>query len=159
VTVAHGRCRRNRRVVVSGFSRARGCRRAAVELKSFDVETNPRTADDWRAVLRAALKLAMRARQAEVVSALRETLAAIDNAEAVDLTQAPPVASGVIAQSADGLGAGDVPRRPLSPTEVHALIERELQERRDAATTFDSMGHEEQARMLRRQLEVLEALR
>ncbi len=110
-------------------------------------------------MLRAALKVAMRACQAEVVSALRETLAAIDHAEAVDLSLAPPLRSGVIAQAADGLGAGDVPRRPLSPIEVQALIERELQERRDAATTFSALGQESQASALRRQLDVLEALR
>lgn len=51
----------------------------------------------------------MRERQADAVAALRETLAAIDNAEAIDASAAPPVQHGVIAGGVAGLGAGEVP--------------------------------------------------
>lgn len=69
----------------------------------------------------------------DVVSVLRETLGAIDNAEAADASAAPSVQAGVIAGGVSGLGAGEVPRKVLTPEEVHAIVEREVQERRDAS--------------------------
>jgi uncharacterized protein YqeY len=114
-----------------------------------------RSVDDWRAALRAALREALRHREADEVAVLRETLAAIDNAEAVDASAAPPVQPGVIAGGVAGLGAGEVPRRSLSPGEVAAIIEREIQERRQAASTYTACGREDAAATLRRQVDVL----
>ena len=117
-----------------------------------------RSVDEWRNVLRAAMREAVRARRADAVAALRETLAAIDNAEAVDASAAPPVEHGVIAGGVAGLGAGEVPRRRLSAAEVTAIIEHEIQERRSAATTYAALGRAEEAAVLSRQVDVLIAL-
>ena len=108
--------------------------------------------------MRDALKDAQRARQASVISMLRETLAAIDNAEAADSSVAPATQAGVIAGGVSGLGAGEVSRRALSDEQVAAVIERELKERRDAAAMYTSLGRHEEARLLIEQLEVLATL-
>ena len=117
-----------------------------------------RSGDEWRDVLRAALREAVRDRQAHAAAVLRETLAAIDNAEAVDASAAPPVQHGVIAGGVAGLGAGEVPRRRLRADEVTAIIEREIQERRSAASMYAALGRDEEAAVLRRQVDILVAL-
>jgi uncharacterized protein YqeY len=119
-----------------------------------------KTVADWKAALRAALLEAMRARQSEVVAALRETLAAIDNAEAADPSAAPAVQSGPgpIAGGVAGLGAGEVPRRVLTATEAQAIVEREIAARREAASTYADLGREQEAGVLRRQAEALARL-
>lgn len=117
-----------------------------------------RSVDEWKQVLRTALREAVRLRQMPAVAVIRETLAAIDNAEAADLTAAPPVQHGVIAGGVAGLGAGEVPRRTLSAEAVLAIVEREVQERRDAATTYSALGRQDDARALRLQLDVLVSL-
>jgi uncharacterized protein YqeY len=81
-------------------------------------------------------------------SALRSTLAAIANAEAVDATHSSRPALGV--------GARDVPRRPLSDDEVLAIIRREISEREQAALEFESRGHAERAARLRAEASILE---
>jgi uncharacterized protein len=111
----------------------------------------------WKSVLRDALRDAQRARRALAVAVLRETLAAIDNAEAADLSAAPPAEHGVIAGGVAGLGAGEVARRVLSAQEVAALIEREIQERR-AAATYEAHGRSKEADALRSQIDLLVAL-
>jgi uncharacterized protein len=118
-----------------------------------------RTVEAWKRVLRDALRDAQRARRALAVAVLRETLAAIDNAEAADSSAAPPVQEhGVIAGGVAGLGAGEVARRVLSAQEVTALIEREIQERQAAAATYEALGRAEEATALRAQIEALVAL-
>lgn len=117
-----------------------------------------RSVDGWRRVLRDALRDAQRARHTTAVAVLRETLAAIDNAEAADPSATPPVQPGVIAGGVAGLGAGEVARRVLSPAEMAALIEREIQERKAAAETYAALGRHEEANALRAQVELLVAL-
>jgi uncharacterized protein YqeY len=112
----------------------------------------------WKDTLRAALREAMRGKQMHAVTVLREVLAALDNAEAADLSQAPKTQDSVFAGSVAGLGAGEVPRRILSEQEATALIERELKERRDAIQTYRGLGRDEEAEALQRQLEVLTSL-
>lgn len=118
-----------------------------------------RTVEEWKRVLREALREALRARQTHAVTVLRETLAALDNAEAADASAAPPVQHGVFAGSAPGLGAGEVPRRVLSAEAVIALLDREIQERRDAADSYAALGRPDEASTLRHQVDVLTALR
>ena len=118
-----------------------------------------RSVEEWKRVLRAALREALRTRQAPAVAVLRETLAAIDNAEAAESNAAPPVQHGVIAGGVPGLGAGEVPRRMLSAEAVTAIVEREVQERRDAATTYSALGRHDEAGTLRLQIDVLASLR
>lgn len=111
----------------------------------------------WKRVLREALRAAMRARQTEAVAALRETLAAIDNAEAADLSVAPAVEHGVIAGGVAGLGAGEVARVVLTADAVTAIVEREIRDRREAATEYTRLGRLDEAARLTRQADVLAA--
>ena len=117
-----------------------------------------RTVEDWKQVLRTALREAQRAREAHVVAVLRETLAAIDNAEAPEITAAPAATSTVIAGATEGLGAGEVNRRELSPHDVEAIVAREQRERQEAAASYDALGRTEEASVLRRQVAVLAAI-
>lgn len=118
-----------------------------------------RTVEEWKRVMRDALREALRTRQPHAVAVLRETLAAIDNAEAADTSAAPPVQHGVIAGGVAGLGAGEVPRRELTAEDVTAIVDREIQERRDAAASYAALGRHDEASALRLQLDVLTALR
>ncbi|RKG86302.1 hypothetical protein [Corallococcus terminator] len=117
-----------------------------------------RTVDEWKATLRVALKDALRNRNAPASAVLRETLAAIDNAEAPDMSVAPASVGGGIAGSAGGLGSGEVARLLLSPEAVDALIQREIQERRDAVALYVQLGKPEEARALSAQVDVLLAI-
>jgi uncharacterized protein len=117
-----------------------------------------KSVDDWKSVLRAAMGEARRARQAHALAAFRETLAAIDSAEAADSSSAPPTQHGVIAGGVVGLGAGEVPRRVLSPESVREIIDQEIKERREAASVYSALGRDEDASRLRQQVEVLAAL-
>jgi uncharacterized protein YqeY len=118
-----------------------------------------RTVDEWKTLLRAALRDAQRAREAASVSMLRETIAAIENAEAPDIRLAPSGQSQAIAGAVDGAGAGEIARRELGPQDVDAIIERELVGRRTAADSYASLGRHDEADALRRQADKLEALR
>ncbi|RKG59073.1 hypothetical protein D7X30_15740 [Corallococcus sp. AB011P] len=117
-----------------------------------------KTVDEWKATMRAALKDALRTRNVPASAVLRETLAAIDNAEAPDVSVAPSPVEGGIAGSAGGLGSGEIPRLLLSPEAVDALIQREVQERRDAVALYTRLGKHEEARTLQAQVDVLLAL-
>ncbi|AKQ63997.1 hypothetical protein A176_000909 [Myxococcus hansupus] len=114
--------------------------------------------DEWKATLRAALKEAMRARNPPAAAVLRETLAAIDNAEAPALSTAPSATDGTFAGSVGGLGSGEVPRLVLSPESVQALVQREIQERQEAVDLYVKLGKHDEARGLKAQLDVLLAL-
>jgi len=100
----------------------------------------------------------MRARDTSRTAAIRETLAAIENAEAQDTSLAPQGQSDVIAGAVRGLGAGEVARRELSPSDVAAIVERELRERREAAASYESLGRNDEADVLRRQVAFIETL-
>jgi uncharacterized protein YqeY len=117
-----------------------------------------RTVDEWKLLLRTALRAAQRARDAHAIAVIRETLAAIDNAEAPEITSAPTATSARIAGAAEGLGAGEVNRRALTPSEVKAIVEREQRERQEAAASYDTLGRGEEAAVLRRQVAVLAAI-
>ncbi|HEX7837225.1 MAG TPA: hypothetical protein VF469_07160 [Kofleriaceae bacterium] len=108
--------------------------------------------------MRAALREAVRKRQTYAVAALRDTLAAIDNVEAVDSSVAPPPQHGMIAGGVPGLGAGEVPRRRLSADEATAVVKREIEERSKAASTYAALGRDEEATVLRLQVDILAAL-
>jgi uncharacterized protein YqeY len=105
--------------------------------------------------LRQALTAAMKARDAVAVSALRSALAAIENASAVDATQAPQPDTGPIAGAIAGLGACEVARRPLGPEEVRALVAAEVEHRRAAAQEYADLGRTDQAERLRAEADVL----
>ena len=141
-------------MTTAGSSSQRRLRRLGVH----DNDVWMRTVEDWKLLLRAALRDALRTRDPQSVSLIRETLAAIENAEAPDLSLAPMAQSRVVAGAVDGLGAGDIPRRELSPNDVTTIVERELRERREAAASYVALGRQDEAAALTRQADVLEAL-
>lgn len=109
-----------------------------------------------RAWLRADLITAMKARQRETVAALRSTLAAIDNAEAVDVSGSTDTASGSpIAGARAGVGSSEVERRVLTLEEVRVILEAQVTERLEAAEGYNGYGQHEMANELRREASAL----
>jgi uncharacterized protein YqeY len=110
-----------------------------------------------RAGLAAALKDAIRARDTVAVSALRTTLSAIANAEAVRTgTQAAAAAgSPHFAGAVAGLGAGEVARRRLSAADLRGIVRAEIAEREHAAAGYTASGLSSQAERLHAEASVL----
>jgi hypothetical protein len=96
--------------------------------------------------LRAALPAALKARDRATVSTLRATLAAIENAEAVDAGSAR---AGAIETSAVGIGVAEAARRELTEADVIAIVRAEIAEREHAAEVYEGSGHTEKAAELR----------
>lgn len=94
------------------------------------------TASALRERLRAALPVAMKARDRNATAALRSALAAIDNAEAVE---ASDIRAGAIENSAVGLGAAERPRRALTESEIADIVRAEINERLTAAAEYESL--------------------
>jgi hypothetical protein len=123
--------------------------------------------DEVQQRLRTALRSAMKARDTIATSALRSVLAAIANAEAVELPaakglppadgQPPPTAGAHVAGSVAGVGAAEAERRALTGDEVAAIIAAEVADRRAAATGYDESGNAGRASRLRREAGVIEA--
>ncbi|WP_309234474.1 hypothetical protein [Nocardia sp. XZ_19_385] len=105
--------------------------------------------------LRSALTVAIKARDRTSVAALRSALGAIDNAEAVDISEAR---AGAIEGSPVGLGAAEVARRDLTESGIAAIVRAEIDERRSAAAEYDSRGRSEHAGRLRAEADALAAL-
>lgn len=118
----------------------------------------PMTASTLRSAIRDALTVAMKDRDRVATSALRSALAAIDNAEAVDVSLAPPEQPGVIAGGVVGLGAGEVSRRTITDDDVRAILRDAISEREAAAAQYDEMRRHEDAARLRTEVSVLAAL-
>jgi uncharacterized protein YqeY len=117
-----------------------------------------------RASLRDDLKAALKARDRVATAALRSTLAAIDNAEAVpvddpvdSVTGDEPVVTGNehVAGSAAGLGATEVARRHLTKADLRSIVESEVRERSVAAAEYEQLGRNDFAERLRAEAEVL----
>lgn len=107
--------------------------------------------------LRAALPAAMKARDRTAMSALRSTLSAIDNAEAVDRPAGADRGLS-IEQSAVGVGAMEVARRGLSEDDVERIVRAEIADRESAAEGYAQSGRVEQAGKLRAEAAVLAGL-
>jgi uncharacterized protein YqeY len=119
------------------------------------VPTDPAGAAPLRERLGAALPAALKARDTVAVAALRSTLAAIANAEAVDgRTGARGLA---IEQSPVGAGAAEVERRMLTEADVENIVRTELAERESAAAAYDRAGRPERAERLRAEARALSA--
>jgi uncharacterized protein YqeY len=115
--------------------------------------------EDIRARMRRGLVEAMKARDQQAVAALRSTLAAIDNAEAVDAEQALPTGEGhpAVAGSVLGVGAAEVERRTLTPRETVEIVRAEVTDREIAAEAIERAGRPDQAERLRAQARLLTA--
>lgn len=109
-----------------------------------------------RARLRRSLTTALKARDQVAVAALRATLGAIDNAEAVDAAHAPvPEAHARIAGGVAGPGAGEVARRSLDERAIVEIVRGELAERLEMAAAYQQLGQAAHATQLRHQAEVI----
>jgi uncharacterized protein YqeY len=89
------------------------------------------------------------------VAALRSTLSAIDNAEAVERPGTPD-RNLAIEQLPVGVGAAEMARRELSEDEVERIVRAELAERETAAHAYDAAGRPDAAADLRAQIQALE---
>ena len=122
-----------------------------------------------RSRLQAALRAAMKARDTVAVSALRSALAAIANAEAIPVPEAPApppdrsaprpsapaAANQYIAGSAAGLAATEADRREVTEEEAVAIAETETAERRAAAGQYQATGHADRADRLLREAQAI----
>jgi hypothetical protein len=108
-----------------------------------------------RTALRTALTQAMKQREREAVRTYRIALAAIDNAQAVPLTERDR--AGAIESAAIGPGAAENPRRILAAGEEAAILRGEAAERRDAARLVRPTDPD-RAGILEREADRLEAL-
>jgi uncharacterized protein YqeY len=95
--------------------------------------------------LRADLTAALGSGDRVAVAALRSALAAIGNAEAVDLTTdagpaaSPPAASEHFAGARAGPGASEVTRKRLTVADVTRIVADEIAERQSAAAEYDRL--------------------
>jgi alkanesulfonate monooxygenase SsuD/methylene tetrahydromethanopterin reductase-like flavin-dependent oxidoreductase (luciferase family) len=110
----------------------------------------------FREVLRQDLRAALKSRSPETISALRTTIAAIDNAEAVQHgTQTPRSADDSIAHSSPGVGSTEVPRRELTISEVHAIVRDLIGEYETQGEYYRSIRQYHRAESLERQADIL----
>jgi uncharacterized protein len=108
------------------------------------------TEDDLRPRLRRQLKAAVRDRDRIAVSALRDGIAALDNAEAVEPGQGIPTqGSEYVAGGLVGLGAAEVERRILDTALQRSIVRAEIEARLAAATTYEEHGQSARAAELR----------
>jgi uncharacterized protein YqeY len=105
--------------------------------------------------LRDALPVALKARDRVAVAALRATLAAIDNAEAVPGPARP--GSLAIEHTPVGVGTAEVERRALTEEHVADIVRAAIAEREAAAHEYDRAGRRERAGQLRAEAGVLVA--
>lgn len=106
-------------------------RRSVSIVVSFQEECMP-----LRKVLRADLNEARKAGDSELATLARTLISAIDNAEAVELSDAPE-------------GSSEVPRRRLSDDEIMKIVLDEGAELRAAAEDYEQHGRNDEAGRLR----------
>jgi uncharacterized protein len=99
-----------------------------------------------RESLKADLKKAMKARQPHTVSTLRTVLAAIDNAEAVDVDTSIVPLTGF---------TRDVPRKVLSEAQMAEIVRAEIEDLRSAMDEYAGFGKNAEAEVLRAKLNAL----
>jgi uncharacterized protein YqeY len=104
--------------------------------------------------MRQALPEAMRARDKVAVSALRSTLGALDNAEAVPVGEAE-LRGTALEQSPVGVGTTEAARRELSESDAEDVVRAEAAERLEAAAQLTAPAHADRATRLRAEAAVL----
>lgn len=113
------------------------------------------SAQALRSQLRADLLDAMKTKRAQAVAALRTTIAAIDNAEAVEAPDRVTDGSEHVAGARAGVGSTEATRQALSLEDVRAIVQAEVSERLTEAERYDEHGHQDLAEQLRQQADVL----
>ena len=111
--------------------------------------------DDLRAHLRRQLHAAVRSRDHIAVGALRDAIAALDNAEAVEPGETGTTVSEFVAGGAVGLGAAEAERRVLDAEAQRAIVKAEVESRLAAAVTYKEHGQSSRAADLRVSADVL----
>ena len=106
--------------------------------------------------LREALPTAMKSRDRVAVAALRATLAAIDNAEAIKPEEATRQ-SLAIETLPVGVGATEAARRRLTDEDVAGIVRAEVAERESAAAAYERSGLPDRAGQLREEAQILAA--
>ncbi|MEU7304359.1 hypothetical protein AB0950_26940 [Streptomyces sp. NPDC007189] len=96
----------------------------------------------------------MRARDKAAVSALRATLAALDNAEAVVVDEAE-LRGVALEHSPVGVGVTEAARRELSERSVADVVRAEAAERLEVAARLTAPAHADRAAQLRAEAAVL----
>ncbi len=116
------------------------------------------SAEALPAALRRDLTAALKARQPEAVAVLRTAIAAIDNAQAVEVAPDESAATSAhIAGARRGAGSAEAPRRPLDLGELHAILRGQVAELTREADRYDALARTAQARRLRDQARLLAA--
>ncbi len=96
----------------------------------------------------------MRARDKAAVSALRATLAALDNAEAVPVDEAA-LRGVALEHSPVGVGVTEAARRELSEHRAVEVVRAEVAERLETAAQLTAPAHADRAARLRAEAAVL----
>jgi hypothetical protein len=99
--------------------------------------------------------VALGVRESVAVAAIRSAMSAIDNAEAVDVSQAPPPYAGTVGETRLGVGAGEAARRELSAQDVLEVVRAEVSDRRAAAAEYERLGRTDAASRLRAEANAL----
>lgn len=105
-----------------------------------------------RGLLSTDLRAALKARDPIRTAAIRATMSALDNAEAVpaeDCTVEPRL----------GPGAADVPRRHVDERTVMSIVDREIETREQAASEYRDLGRTDAAERLDAEAAVLRTYR
>ena len=113
------------------------------------------SAGEVRSQLRRALGAAMKTRDEIAVAAFRSALAAIENAEAADPSDAPLIQPGAIAGGVAGLGAGEVPRRLLSDEQATEIVRGQITNWQTAAADYEESGRQDYAARLHAEAAIL----
>ena len=114
---------------------------------------------DLREQLRRRLSQAMRDRDRVATAALRDVIAALDNAEAVDPGEdVTSAASEYVAGGVVGLGAAEAERRVLDLESQRAILTADMEARLAAAATYEHHGHGARGAQLRAEADVLRAV-
>jgi uncharacterized protein YqeY len=109
-----------------------------------------------RASLRLGLTAALKARDSEALAALRTAIAAIDNAEAVPVSDDhSPTTSTHIAGARHGLGSTEAVRRQLSASDVRDILRAQIAEHSREAERYEALGRTDAAARLRRRAAAL----
>lgn len=108
-----------------------------------------------RTRLRSDLLVAIKARDVVAIAALRCALAAIENAQAVDVPAAPHVSGSQYVAGAVSAQGAEVERRELTDTDKRGLVQSQVDQRTIAAHEYEKLGHQDAADQLRAEAGVL----
>ena len=132
-----------------------GARRRSLGAMS---DTGTLDASRLRQRLRSELTAAMRGRDRVAVAVLRTTLAAVDNAEAVEVGSRATGMSLAVEQVPVGVGATDGERLALTEADVEGIVRGELADRLRAAVEYDEVGRPDHAERMRAEAGILSAV-